>query len=128
MSSIRLGLTTIWTENVNSMKKFYTNVLGIAIKQDLEKYVEFEDKGICLAICERELMKEYSKDYGSVRQGQSFQISFMCDNEAEIQYIYDKAIKEGGAGIQPPVYTSPHQIAALFGDPDGNIHEIYANI
>ncbi len=128
MGRVQCHLTTIWTNNVQKMKIFYSEVLGIRVKQDLEKYVEFEDEGIRLAICERELMMDYSKDYVLEHRGQRFQMSFMCDNEEQIEYIYHTAIEKGGMGIQPPLVINSHQIAALFGDPDGNIHEVYANI
>ena len=52
----RIGLITILSDDVHSMKEFYRNVLGFDILEDLGRYVEFLNDGSRFAICSREVM------------------------------------------------------------------------
>ncbi|MBU3157562.1 VOC family protein [Clostridium estertheticum] len=59
----KINLVTIWTNNIDKMKRFYNQVLGLKIKNDLGDYVEFENEGVRFAICMRAVMYGYSNDY-----------------------------------------------------------------
>ena len=43
-----INLITIWTNDIDKMKRFYNQVLGFKVKNDLGNYVEFENSGFGL--------------------------------------------------------------------------------
>lgn len=54
----KIGLVTVLTNNIQSLKSFYSDVLGFSIQTDLGNYVEFSSEGVRFAICEKEVMKK----------------------------------------------------------------------
>ena len=51
----QISLVTIWTNDIEKMKNFYSQVLGFKIEGDLGGYVEFENDGVRFAICTRDV-------------------------------------------------------------------------
>ncbi|MGL5312170.1 MAG: VOC family protein [Peptostreptococcaceae bacterium] len=124
----QINLITIWTDNIEIMKKFYNEVLEFKIINDLGDYVEFENTGVRFAICMREVMHTYSKEYEKKALGQAFELAFPCDNAEDVDITYTKLIKNGAISIHEPKNMTWNQRTALFADPDGNIHEIFAEL
>ena len=54
----KIGLVTVLTNNIQSLKSFYSDVLGFSVQTDLGNYVEFDSEGVRFAICEKEVMKK----------------------------------------------------------------------
>lgn len=123
-----INLVTIWTDKIDKMKKFYNQVLGFRIKNDLGDYVEFENNGVRFAICLRKVMEGYSNEYTKKATGQSFELAFPCENPNDVDKSFNKLIAMGAISIQEPQNMPWNQRTALFADPDGNIHEIFAEI
>jgi catechol 2,3-dioxygenase-like lactoylglutathione lyase family enzyme len=123
-----ISLITIWTDNIEKMKAFYSNVLGFRIKSDLGKYVEFENEGVRFSVCERAIMLDHSKEYEKKASGQSFELAFPCDGPEDVDKSYEKLISMGALSVKEPTDMPWNQRTALFSDPDGNIHEIFANL
>jgi len=123
-----INLVTIWTEDIERMKDFYTRVLGFKIKSDLGGYVEFESNGVRFAICVRKTMYDYSDEYRKAATGQAFELAFPCDDPNDVDASYNKLIELGATPVCPPANMPWNQRTALFADPDGNIHEIFADI
>lgn len=65
-----INLFTIWTNDMDKMKKFYNQILGFTIKNDINNYVEFENDGVRFAICMRDVMYVYSSEYRKESFGQ----------------------------------------------------------
>jgi len=124
----QINLITIWTNDITRMKDFYTQVLGFRVKSDLGGYVEFENEGVRFAICVRTVMEPYSDDYKKEAYGQAFELAFPCDSPEDVDVTYNKLIAAGASPIHPPTNMPWSQRTALFADPDGNIHEIFADI
>lgn len=124
----KINLITIWTNNIITMKKFYHEVLGFNIKNDLGNYVEFQNHGVRFAICMRDVMYEYSDDYKKKAEGQSFELAFPCEDPNDVDESYKHLIENGAVPIHEPQDMPWEQRTALFADPDGNIHEIFAEI
>jgi catechol 2,3-dioxygenase-like lactoylglutathione lyase family enzyme len=74
----RIGLVTILTDNIPSMKEFYGEVLGFEVKEDLGNYVEFVNKGVRFALCTRNVMHEGTghSSYKKLGVGQAFELAF----------------------------------------------------
>lgn len=123
-----INLITIWTNDIDKMKNFYNKVLDFKIINDLGNYVEFKNNGVRFAICLREVMYNYSSEYKKNSNGQSFELAFPCDNAKDVDETYEKLIKMGATPIDEPQNMPWNQRTALFADPDGNIHEIFAEL
>jgi len=124
----KISLVTIWTDEMNPMKKFYSEVLGFKIINDLGDYVEFKNDGVRFAICLRRVMYDFSKAYQIKSQGQGFELAFPCENPKVLNETYNDLIEKGAKGVHPPADMPWHQRTAMFSDPDGNIHEIFCEL
>lgn len=98
----KISLITIWTNNIDTMKKFYNQVLGFNIKNDLGNYVEFENEGVRFAICMRDIMNNYSSEYENKASGQSFELAFPCEAPSEVDESFVQLIKNGATPIHEP--------------------------
>ncbi|MEW9077095.1 VOC family protein [Terrisporobacter glycolicus] len=123
-----INLITIWTDEIDRMRSFYNQVLGFRIKNDLGEYVEFDNTGVRFAICLRNVMNGYSNEYSKKAAGQSFELAFPCENPNDVDKSFKQLISMGATSIQEPQNMPWSQRTALFADPDGNIHEIFAEI
>ena len=123
-----INLITIWTNDIDRMKEFYNKVLGFKIINDLGNYVEFENSGVRFAICRREVMYNYSKEYEKKALGQAFELAFPCESTSDVDKSFKDLIERGATSIKEPQDMPWNQRTALFADPDGNIHEIFVEI
>lgn len=124
----KISLVTIWTNNIDKMKKFYNDILGFKIKNDLGNYVEFDNDGVRFAICMRDVMYDYSEEYYKQVNGQVLELAFPCSSALDVDKTYSDLIEKGVSFIHEPQNMPWNQRSALFSDPDGNIHEIFAEL
>lgn len=124
----QINLITIWTNNIDKMKNFYNQVLGFRIENDRGSYVEFENEGVRFAICKRDVMYVYSSEYRKESSGQAFELALPCENPSDVDESFKKLISKGAISVHEPKDMPWNQRTALFADPDGNIHEIFADI
>lgn len=123
-----INLITIWTNDIDKMMSFYNKVLGFNIKNNLGNYVEFENNGVRFAICIREVMYDHSNEYEKKAFGQVFELAFPCENPTDVDKSFKQLIEMGATSIHEPQNMPWNQRTALFADPDGNIHEIFAEL
>lgn len=90
--------------------------------------MEFESDGVRFSICQREVMHEFSSEYQKEGAGQVFELAFPCESPDDVDETYDQLIAMGATPIHPPENMPWNQRTALFEDPDGNIHEIFAEL
>lgn len=130
MTLNQIALITILTDDVPRLAGFYRDVLGFAIKQDLGQYVEFESEGVRFAVCARSILHEASghASYTEARRGHAFELAFPCASPAEVDRAYADILAGGAAPVHPPADMPWGQRTALFADPDGNIHEMFADL
>ncbi|WP_027702514.1 VOC family protein [Metaclostridioides mangenotii] len=124
----QINLITIWTNNIDKMKTFYKEVLGFEIIEDLGGYVEFKNKGVRFAISKRSVMDIYSNDFKEKISGQAFELAFPCKDQDDVDESFTRLVTLGARPISEPQNMPWNQRTALFADPDGNIHEIFADI
>jgi lactoylglutathione lyase len=60
--------------------------------------------------------------------GQSVELAFKVETPDEVDTTYTKIIHKGATPIKSPEDKPWGQRAAFFADPDGNIHEIFADL
>ncbi len=126
----QIALITILTDDVPRLSAFYRDVLGFAVKQDLGVYVEFHTNGVRFAVCARSILKDASghASYAEAHQGQAFELAFPCETPAEVDRGYAEIIAQGALPVHTPADMPWGQHTAMFGDPDGNIHELFADL
>jgi lactoylglutathione lyase len=125
-----IALITIVTNDVSRLVSFYRDVLGFTVKQDLEIYVEFESEGVRFAICARSVMKQATNhsSYEKETTGQSFELAFPVEAPEAVDTTFEQIVAAGAIPIHPPADMPWGQRAAFFADPDGHIHELFADL
>lgn len=126
----KVALITVLTDNVPAMLRFYRDVLGFSVKSDQGKYVEFEHEGVRFAICSRLIMKNITghSSYRQPKAGQSFELAFPLTTPEEVDKAYADILAKGAIPIKSPATMSWGHRTAFFADPDGNIHELFAEL
>ena len=126
----RIALITILTDDVPSLLQFYRDVLGFQVENNLGEYVEFENEGVRFAICARSIMEKATghPSFDEPKCGQSFELAFPLDAPEELDQAYANVVAKGATPIQAPANMSWGQRTAFFADPDGNIHELFAEL
>jgi catechol 2,3-dioxygenase-like lactoylglutathione lyase family enzyme len=126
----QIALITILTDDVPRLAAFYRDVMGFAVKQDLGGYVEFHNNGVRFAVCARSILHQASghASFTEARHGQAFELAFPCREPAEVDRVYADIVAQGAAPIHAPADMPWGQRTALFADPAGNIHELFADL
>jgi catechol 2,3-dioxygenase-like lactoylglutathione lyase family enzyme len=124
----RIGLVTILTDDVPSMRGFYRDVLGFEVKEDLGNYVEFAHERVRFAVCTKEVMHEGTKhpSYRETRVGQAFELAFPLDSPEEVDLTYDEIVSKGATPVNGPEMMTWGRRTSFFADPEGNILELYS--
>ncbi len=125
-----IALVTIITGRLPEMKKFYSNTLGFSVKADMENYVEFNTNGVRFALCHWSVMHNATgvSEYEHKSRGHPFELAFPVDSADDVDTVYTKITSEGATPIKEPADMPWGQRTAFFADPDGHIHEIFAEL
>lgn len=121
----------IITSQLKEMRDFYRDVMGFKIMLEMEGgYVEFENEGVRFALSTHGVMAEATghPSYKESQKGQSLELAFLVDSPEAVDQAYDDLVKKGAKAVKAPEDLPWQQRAAFFADPDGNIHEIFAEI
>jgi uncharacterized glyoxalase superfamily protein PhnB len=112
------------------MLGFYRDVLGFQVKNDLGKYVELDSEGVRFALCDRIIMQEATghTSFQDARSGQSFELAFPLASPGNVDQSYQEIIDKGATPVKAPATMPWGQRTAFFADPDGNIHELFADL
>jgi lactoylglutathione lyase len=126
----RIALITIVTGNVPRLVAFYRDVIGFAVATDMDSYVEFESDGVRFSICAREVMHQATghDSFSRPPSGQHFELAFPLPTAEAVDSTYARLVSRGATPIKEPADMSWNQRAAFFADPDGNVHEIFAEL
>ena len=133
MPTPQIALITILTDDVPRLVAFYREALGFTLKDPASEgdtnYVEFTPSSVRFAICARSVMFDATEDatYRQPHQGESFELAFPCADAVEVDATYAALLAKGARPIHPPTRMPWGQYTAFFADPDGNIHEIFAD-
>lgn len=127
---LRINMVGIITSQMEEMKAFYRDALGLKIIVDMGGYVEFEHPNVRFALSTHEVMAEATgnKSYSKMRAGQSLELAFRVDGADQVDSSYETLLEKGAKGVMPPHDMPWGQRAAFFADPDGNIHEVFCDL
>lgn len=129
----RIALITIVTGNIGPMVRFYRDVLGFVPTETLDdadlSYTEFQHEGVRFALCPLSIMHGVtgSAEFERPASGQRFELAFPCASEAEVDAAYVELVEKGAVAVKGPDRMPWGQYTAFFADPDGNIHELFAD-
>src|SRR5512136_577132 len=126
----QIALITLLTDDVSRLAAFYREVLHFEVKQDLGSYVEFHNAGVRFAICARSILHDASghASYTEAHHGQCFELAFPCAGPADVDRAYAEIVAQGATPVHAPADMPWKQRTAMFADPDGNIHELFADL
>jgi len=125
----RVRLVSIMTNNIEEMLTFYKEVLGFTSDDESGDYIEFKHEGVRIALCSRQSAYELTEhaDYKIEPAGQSFELAFWVAEKSEVDATFTKLVRKGAVPIMEPKNMPWGQRTAVFADPDGNCHELYAD-
>jgi uncharacterized glyoxalase superfamily protein PhnB len=125
----KIALVSIFTNQLDEMVTFYRDVVGFEVAFQMGEYVEFKSKTVRFAICSLDVMIQ-SVDHPSfkeIRSGQPFELAFDVVEPGEVDRVFTELTGKGAVPIQAPADMPWNQRTAFFADPDGNIHELFAD-
>lgn len=128
--NLTLDLFSIVTTNFDAMVAFYRDTIGLDVELTMDEYVEFKHNGVRFALTKSSVMHRFTKhgSFADKKSGQSFELAFKVDSPADVNPAYEALLKKGATAVTPPADMPWGQRAAFFADPDGNIHEVFADI
>jgi len=114
---------------MDEMLTFYKNVMGFTSDDESGDYIELNHEGVRFALCSRQLMHNLTENQRFLEEskGQSFELAFWLPTKEEVDITYDELVEKGATPILAPHDMPWGQRTAMFADPDGNCHEIYAD-
>lgn len=120
----------ILTNQFDDMVAFYRDVMGFQVLFQAESHVEFESPGVRFAISALEIMSKHTghSSFSEKKKGQSFELAFSVESPAEVDEAYEQLVQAGATPIQSASDMPWNQRTAFFADPDGNIHEVFADL
>ena len=126
----KIALVSIFTGQLEKMVTFYRDVLGFEIAFQMGDYVEFKHEGVRFSICGIDTMIQTvaHPSFKEARSGQPFELAFDAGTADDVDQVYADLVAKGTTPVQAPMTMPWNQRTAFFADPDGNIHEIFADL
>lgn len=126
----QIALITLLARDVPAMRVFYEEAIGFPVKTDMGQYIEFESEGVRFSICDRAVLREATEhaDYSEAPSGQRCELAFPCNSPEDVDAAYRRIVAGGAVPVKPPADMPWGQRTAFFADPEGNIHELFADL
>jgi lactoylglutathione lyase len=126
----KIGSVTVLADDALRLVKFYCETLGFSVKSAHNDYVELENDGVRFAVCSRSTMEGVTghPSYGEAKCGQMFTLAFLLRTHQEVDETFADVVAKGAVPVQSPKTMPWGQRAAFFADPEGNIHELLAEL
>ena len=124
---MRLDGFGLFVENMENMIKFYRDVLGFEIKEELDTsnvYLK-KDGTLFLLYGRKDFEKMTNRKYEYVKGlNGHFELALYVDTFDEVDEIYNRIIKQGANPILKPTTEPWGQRTCYIADPEGNLIEI----
>lgn len=97
---------------------------------EADEHVEFKSESIRFALSDSKVMEKITehKSYQKKAEGQSFELAFKVDSPKQVDELHETLIGKGAVNIKKANDMPWNQRTAFFADPDGNIHEVFADL
>ena len=117
----------LFVENMENMIKFYRDVLGFEIKEELDTsnvYLK-KDGTLFLLYGRKDFEKMTNRKYEYVKGlNGHFELALYVDTFDEVDETYNRIIKQGAKPILEPTTEPWGQRTCYIADPEGNLVEI----
>ena len=124
---MRLDGFGLFVNDMANMIKFYRDVLGFEIKEDLNTsnvYLK-KDGTLFLLYGRGDFEKMTNKNYEYIKGlNGHFELALYVDTFEEVDIEYDKAISKGATSVLAPTTEPWGQRTCYIADPEGNLIEI----
>jgi len=124
---MRLDGFGLFVENMENMIKFYRDVLGFEIKEELDTsnvYLKKDDT-LFLLYGRKDFEKMTNREYEYVKGlNGHFELALYVDTFDEVDETYNRIIKQGAKPILEPTTEPWGQRTCYIADPEGNLIEI----
>ena len=124
---MRLDGFGLFVENMENMIKFYRDVLGFEIKEELHTsnvYLK-KDGTLFLLYGRKDFEKMTNRKYEYVKGlNGHFELALYVDTFDEVDETYNRIIKQGANPILEPTTEPWGQRTCYIADPEGNLIEI----
>ena len=124
---MRLDGFGLFVENMENMIKFYRDVLGFEIKEELDTsnvYLK-KDGTLFLLYGRKDFEKMTNRKYEYVKGlNGHFELALYVDSFDEVDDTYNRTIKQGAKPILDPTTEPWGQRTCYIADPEGNLIEI----
>ena len=124
---MRLDGFGLFVENMENMIKFYRDVLGFEIKEELDTsnvYLK-KDGTLFLLYGRKDFEKMTNREYEYVKDlNGHFELALYVDTFDEVDEAYNRIIKQGAKPILEPTTEPWGQRTCYIADPEGNLIEI----
>ena len=124
---MRLDGFGLFVENMENMIKFYRDVLGFEIKEELDTsnvYLK-KDGTLFLLYGRKDFEKMTNRKYEYVKGlNGHFELALYVDTFDEVYETYNRIIKQGAKPILEPTTEPWGQRTCYIADPEGNLIEI----
>lgn len=124
---MRLDGFGLFVENMENMIKFYRDVLGFEIKEELDTsnvYLK-KDGTLFLLYGRKDFEKMTNRKYEYVKGlNGHFELALYVDTFDEVDETYNRIIKQGANSILEPTTEPWGQRTCYIADPEGNLIEI----
>ena len=124
---MRLDGFGLFVENMENMIKFYRDVLGFEIKEELDTsnvYLK-KDGTLFLLYGRKDFEKMTNRKYEYVKGlNGHFELALYVDTFDEVDETYNRIIKQGANPILEPTTEPWGQRTCYIADPEGNLIEI----
>ena len=119
---------TLLVDDVAVMAAFYENVLGFTVLERTDEYVALDGGDKRLAIFRRTGRYDHTGDalYLRPRGGQTVELNFLCTTPEAVRTKFAELVERGAVAISEPTEREWGHLAGWFGDPEGNIHSLFA--
>ncbi len=121
--NLNMKYIILYVNDLEASLHFYRDLLGIAIKMQVDTYVELETGATTLAINTRESVNEML-DLGltaAIPAASTFEIGFVTE---DVQATIDELRQQGVPIVREPETKPWGQTVAYVKDPDGHFVEI----
>ena len=105
---------------------FYGETLGFELKRRDIGFAEFHTNGVGLALWEVSDVTQALELAETPRQGLSVMVAVRVETAESVDALHDALAAKGVRIVQSPTTHSWNARTTYFGDPDGNLWEIYA--
>ena len=124
---IKFDLIGLFVADLQTMVKFYSEVIGIEIEWDgVGPYAEFKHEGIRFAMYERKQLSQLLGQEPSFPTGLNgtFELALNVGEPTEVDSTFNRLVSAGATAIYKPRNEPWNMRSAMVADPEGNLIEI----